>query len=112
MILNPAGPKVPWSAELGGNLVIENIGKLLAERAGFEPAVGVTLRRFSKPLPSATRPPLRANFFQWFQLLIGKQSRLPQGQVVAGLLIDYLLGNPSNEQRTNDSRHRKGHINP
>ena len=31
-----------------------------AERAGFEPAVGVIpLRRFSKPLPSAARPPLR-----------------------------------------------------
>ncbi len=27
---------------------------------GFEPTVGLdTLRRFSKPLPSATRPPLR-----------------------------------------------------
>ncbi len=31
-----------------------------AERAGFEPAVGlIALRRFSKPLPSATRPPLQ-----------------------------------------------------
>ena len=31
-----------------------------AERAGFEPAVAaIPLRRFSKPLPSATRPPLR-----------------------------------------------------
>src|SRR5437870_1713132 len=30
-----------------------------AERAGFEPAVELfTLRRFSKPLPSTTRPPL------------------------------------------------------
>ena len=33
---------------------------LQAERAGFEPAVGVIpLRRFSKPLPSAARPTLR-----------------------------------------------------
>ncbi len=35
----------------------------MAERAGFEPAVGVTLRRFSKPLPSATRPPLRSSIW-------------------------------------------------
>jgi hypothetical protein len=33
----------------------------MAEREGFEPSVGVNLRRFSKPLPSATQPPLRAN---------------------------------------------------
>ena len=33
---------------------------ILAERGGFEPPVEVyPLRRFSKPLPSATRPPLR-----------------------------------------------------
>ena len=83
----------------------------MAERAGFEPAVGVTLRRFSKPLPSATRPPLRERYFQWFQLLIGKESRSPQGQVVAGLLIDYLLGNPSNEQRINGPLLQKTHIN-
>src|SRR4029453_12384510 len=32
----------------------------MAERAGFEPAVGLlALRRFSKPLVSATHPPLR-----------------------------------------------------
>ena len=31
----------------------------MAEREGFEPSVGVTLRRFSKPVPSASRPPLR-----------------------------------------------------
>ncbi len=31
----------------------------MAEREGFEPSVGVNLRRFSKPLPSTTRPPLR-----------------------------------------------------
>ncbi len=29
--------------------------------------VGVTLRRFSKPMPSATRPPLRARFIVLFQ---------------------------------------------
>ena len=32
----------------------------MAERAGFEPAVGLlALRRFSKPLVSAAHPPLR-----------------------------------------------------
>lgn len=30
----------------------------VAESKGFEPLVVVTLRRFSKPLPSATRPTL------------------------------------------------------
>lgn len=35
----------------------------LAEREGFEPSVEIlSLRRFSKPLPSATRPPLRVRF--------------------------------------------------
>src|SRR5207253_5316764 len=34
--------------------------QIVAEREGFEPSVEVLpLRRFSKPLPSATRPPLR-----------------------------------------------------
>ena len=42
----------------------------MAERAGFEPAVGVTLRRFSKPLPSATRPPLRVECFNGFSYLL------------------------------------------
>ena len=37
----------------------------VAEREGFEPSVEIlSLRRFSKPLPSATRPPLRANRLQ------------------------------------------------
>ncbi len=31
----------------------------LAEREGFEPSVRFPVRRFSKPVPSATRPPLR-----------------------------------------------------
>ena len=30
----------------------------LAERVGFEPTEGVNPRRFSRPLPSTTRPPL------------------------------------------------------
>ena len=35
----------------------------VAERAGFEPATGFYLCRFSKPVPSATRPPLRKPSF-------------------------------------------------
>ena len=35
------------------------IQAIVAEREGFEPSVEIlSLRRFSKPLPSATRPPL------------------------------------------------------
>ncbi len=37
--------------------------KKMAERAGFEPAVRSLLRRFSKPLLSATQPPLRIAAF-------------------------------------------------
>ena len=43
------------------------------EREGFEPSIGVyPLCRFSKPVPSATRPPLQqaGNFAKW--LRIGK----------------------------------------
>src|ERR1700728_3269918 len=42
-------------------LIDENIGKnVLAESGGFEPPVELlTLQRFSKPPPSATRPSLR-----------------------------------------------------
>ena len=32
---------------------------LMAERVGFEPTVPLPVRRFSRPLPSTTRPPLR-----------------------------------------------------
>ena len=38
---------------------------MLAEREGFEPSVEIlSLRRFSKPLPSATRPPLQVTIPQ------------------------------------------------
>ena len=53
----------------------------MAERAGFEPAVGVTLRRFSKPLPSATRPPLRTWVFFRKPLVIREKDSLSQGEV-------------------------------
>ena len=47
-------PEILWEQEL-----LEVLGSK-AERAGFEPAVRVIpVRRFSKPLPSATRPPLQ-----------------------------------------------------
>ena len=37
----------------------------MAEREGFEPSVEIlSLRRFSKPLPSATRPPLQVTIPQ------------------------------------------------
>jgi hypothetical protein len=36
------------------------ITKVLAEREGFEPPVPFRVRRFSRPEPSTTRPPLRA----------------------------------------------------
>ena len=43
------------------------LDQAVAEREGFEPSVEVLpLRRFSKPLPSATRPPLH-----WSQLYAG-----------------------------------------
>jgi hypothetical protein len=35
----------------------------LAEREGFEPSVELPLRRFSKPVPSAARPPLQSTVF-------------------------------------------------
>ncbi len=38
----------------------------VAEREGFEPSVEIlSLRRFSKPLPSATRPPLHVTSLDW-----------------------------------------------
>ena len=43
-------------------------GKRKAERVGFEPTVGLTLRRFSRPVHSATLPPLRD-----FCLRLGRQ---------------------------------------
>src|SRR4051812_20686424 len=41
---------------------VPKIVQLLAEEKGFEPLVGLPLRRFSKPLPSTTRPLLQTNF--------------------------------------------------
>ena len=37
---------------------------LLAERAGFEPAVRVSVRTLSKRVPSTTQPPLRVGVLQ------------------------------------------------
>ncbi len=45
----------------------------ITERAGFEPAVqALPVRRFSKPLPSATRPPLqkRCHSYIYYQYLL------------------------------------------
>ena len=42
------------------SLIFKRLGAALAETEGFEPSVGVIpLRRFSKPLVSATHPRLR-----------------------------------------------------
>ena len=41
------------------NLFTGSVGFILAERAGFEPAVRVNVRTLSKRVPSATQPPLR-----------------------------------------------------
>src|SRR5476649_116006 len=39
---------------------LNNINATLADGVGFEPTVGVNPRRFSRPLPSTTRPPVRS----------------------------------------------------
>ena len=74
----------------------------MAEREGFEPSVGLTLRRFSKPVPSATRPPLRIGKFQWFQLLIDEQDGYPQEQVAAGLRFETFEDHRGNAQSVDD----------
>ena len=51
-------------------LTVVEVYKRRAERPGFEPGVEFyALRRFSKPLVSATHPPLRVEIF-----LLGKDS--------------------------------------
>ena len=56
---------LPMVDQLALERAEENLG--MAEREGFEPSVEIfSLRRFSKPLPSATRPPLH-----WSQLYAG-----------------------------------------
>ena len=52
-------PAVPLSSLVQIQALKELVKHTVAEREGFEPSVEVLpLRRFSKPLPSATRPPL------------------------------------------------------
>ena len=50
------GPKGAQRETPGIGSYVGNV----AEGEGFEPPVGLTLRRFSKPVPSTTRPSLRA----------------------------------------------------
>ena len=46
----------------------------VAEREGFEPSVEIlSLRRFSKPLPSATRPPLHVTINGLLRIHSGKR---------------------------------------
>jgi hypothetical protein len=59
----------------------ELIENKLAEREGFEPSVGLTLRRFSKPVPSATRPPLRERVLLRKLLVIRENGLLSQEEV-------------------------------
>ena len=63
----------------------------------FELMVGVTLRRFSKPMPSATRPPLRNRVYFGKLLVIRERGSLSQEVVYAKR---YLI--------TEEMTHRKG----
>ena len=59
----------------------------MAEREGFEPSVEFPLRRFSKPVPSATRPPLQQVLRFVFGLgkLAGiEAARKPDGTALLG----------------------------
>ena len=38
--------------------LLKSVGSVVAERAGFEPAIRVNVYRFSRAAPSTTRPPL------------------------------------------------------
>ena len=60
----------------GASLLMGSVDgrRWMAEREGFEPSVRIfSLRRFSKPLPSATRPPLHDQLHRG--LSAGGQSR-------------------------------------
>ena len=48
---------------------------LMAEREGFEPPVGFPLRRFSRPEPSTTRPPLRLLQFYYSKRTLQRRSQ-------------------------------------
>ena len=84
----------------------ENSCGVLAERGGFEPPVQLlTVQRFSKPPPSATRPPLRdglaPSLYQWegisgrsrsfWQSALVFLSRSARG-VLAGMTVAQRIG--------------------
>ena len=52
-----------WKVLGVGTRYFAGASDLMAEREGFEPPVGFPLRRFSRPEPSTTRPPLRYYVF-------------------------------------------------
>ena len=53
--------------------VQEALARVLAEGAGFEPALGVSLNTLSRRAPSTARPPLRRAYFT-------EQGSLPGGR--------------------------------
>ena len=47
-------------------------GILMAEEVGFEPTVGVNLRRFSRPVHSTTLPLLRQKIEYWVSEMLSR----------------------------------------
>lgn len=65
----------------------------LAEREGFEPSVEIlSLRRFSKPLPSATRPPLHVTINGLRRIHSGKRRQGGNHQTKRHLTSAYRRG--------------------
>src|SRR5258708_8598325 len=48
-----------WLSDVVGAEQNSQITKIMAEREGFEPPLPFRVCRFSRPVPSTTRPPLR-----------------------------------------------------
>jgi hypothetical protein len=65
----------------------------LAEREGFEPSVEIlSLRRFSKPLPSATRPPLHAQILEGITPASKAESVVRSGNHRRGAILPQPIG--------------------
>ena len=54
-------PEFPCSGQEKESEKRKTVEKVMAERAGFEPAIPLRIYRFSRPAPSTTRPPLRVS---------------------------------------------------
>src|SRR3954464_649105 len=67
----------------------------MAESEGFEPPIPVKVCRFSRPVPSTTRPTLRGGYYQYYIISVGFQSmngvrqrrRRPDGTSRTSLLL-------------------------